>query len=134
MTDLFIFLTVFFTYPNRQGMQADQNMMLHGKIIFFIMLGLVQSFVAGTEAQCMYAQRCMVMHACLLWLKLMILHVMYVNDDMMLICCCHDYNIAVKKERKKVVAMATAAEDDNGRVMSLTALQEDDVGGGIFVI
>ena len=125
MTDLFIFLTVFFTYPNRQGMQADQNMMLYGKIIFVIMLGLVQSFVAGTEAQCMYAQRCMVMHACLLWLKLMILHVVYVNDDMMLICCCHDYNTAVEKtkQNKNVVAMATAAEDDNSLVMSLTVLQ-----------
>jgi len=55
MTDFFS-LTVFFTYPSRQGMQADQNMMLHQKIICVIMLGLVQSFVAGTEAQRKEAQ------------------------------------------------------------------------------
>jgi len=37
-------------------MQADQNIMLHQKIICIIMLGLVQSFVAGTEAQRKEAQ------------------------------------------------------------------------------
>ena len=52
----YFFLSVFFTYPSRQGMQADQNMMLHPKIIFVIMLGLVQRFVAGTEAQRKEAQ------------------------------------------------------------------------------